>query len=169
MEAMLVWGLGLLAAAVLVLVVEVFLPSAGILLVVSVGCALAGIVCLFRYDPLWGLSGTLASLVLGPVTFFSLLKVWRHTPIGRRMVGEPSEEEVEAKRQAEQREQEQRARLLGAEGDAITDLRPVGVVRIRGERYDALSETLLIPAGTRVRVTIVEANQIKVRPVDSAS
>ncbi|GMV26547.1 MAG: hypothetical protein AMXMBFR58_25780 [Phycisphaerae bacterium] len=158
--------MALLAVAALLLVVEIFVPSAGLIATLSIGSALAGLVCLWRYDAVWGAVGTLGSMVAGPLIFFQGLKIWRHTSLGRKMVGEPSEEEIMARRAAEEREARELLALIGAEGEAVTDLRPVGVVRIKGKRYDALSETVLIPAGSRVRVTVAEAAQIKVRRID---
>ena len=38
-------------------------------------------------------------------------------------------------------------------------------IEIDGKRYDALSETVFVPAGTRVRVSVAEAAQVRVRPV----
>ncbi len=165
-NTLLIWGLALLGVAALLLVVEIFIPSAGLIATLSIASALAGIVFLWKYDALWGAIGTLGSMVAGPLIFFQGLKIWRHTPLGRKMVGEPSEEEIEARRAEADREAKELLALLGAEGEAVTDLRPVGVVRIKGKRFDALSETVLIPAGSKVRVTVAEANQIKVRPVD---
>ena len=49
------------------------------------------------------------------------------------------------------------------EGTALTDLRPIGLVEIAGQRYEVLSETHFIPTGTKVRVTHADLAQIKVR------
>lgn len=165
MEPLLIWGLSLLAAAALLLVIEVFVPSAGVIAVGATAVAIAGVVCLWRFDTLWGITGLTVVLIGGPGIFFYGLSVWRYTPLGRRMIGELTEEEREEQRRLEEKERDLRMALLGAEGTAITDLRPVGVVVINGQRHDALSESVLIPAGTKVRVTVVESNQVKVRPV----
>ncbi len=163
-EQLLLWGLGLLAVSLLLVVVEVFVPSGGLIAFVSLGCALGGLYCLFKYSTTWGIIGIALILVLGPTAFGFALKIWPSTPIGRKMLGEIPPEEVEAQRLAALKERERLMSLVGAQGKVLSDLRPVGVVQIDGERYDALSETGFIPAGTKVKVTIVEANQIKVRP-----
>jgi membrane-bound serine protease (ClpP class) len=165
MESLLFWGLGLLGASLLLVAIEIFVPSAGVIALVATAVALAGIVCLFRYDPLWGIGGTLAMLVAGPGVAIYGLQLWRHTPIGRKMIGEPSEEQVEAARIEEKREADARLAMIGREGTAATDLRPVGIVLIEGKRYDALAEAGIIAAGARVRVTVVEGAQLKVRAV----
>ena len=90
------------------------------------------------------------------------MKVMPSTPLGKKLlfgesgrhepvVPEDSGSELEA--------------LLGAEGEALTDLRPVGAARIEGQRIDVRSEVAFIPMGAKVRVTAVEGSQIKVRPM----
>lgn len=165
MEPKLLWGLGLLAASILLLVLEIFIPSAGVISFIAAGCAVVGVVSLFLYDAVWGVAGLLTMLIAGPGVFFWGLSLWRHTPIGRKIIGETDEEAVLAQRRAEEEAKLALQRMVGTEGIAATDLRPVGVVIINGQRYDALSEMSLIAAGTKVRVTVVDGNQIKVRAV----
>lgn len=165
MEPLFFWGLVLLGASVLLLVLEIFLPTGGALLFTACGVGIAGIVCLWRVDAMWGFLSLVFMAVAGPAIFFYGLSLWRHTPIGRKIIGEPTEEEVERQRLSEQQERDEQLKMVGTEGTAATDLRPVGVVIINGKRYDALSELGLIAAGTKVRVTVVESNQVKVRAV----
>lgn len=163
-EAMLFWGLGLLAASLLLIIVELFVPSGGLIAITAGVVAISGVVCLFRVSPTWGIIGIFAILLGGPSAFAFGLKIWPHTAIGRRMLGARSPEEEEAERLAEIRERERMAALVGRVGVVLSDLRPVGVVEVDGQRYDALSETSLIRAGTRIRVSIVEPTQVRVRP-----
>lgn len=164
-EVLLLWGLGLLAASLLLVVIELFVPSGGMISLISVTCALAGVYCLFRHSTTWGLAGLGAMLILGPLTLSFALKVWPNTPIGRRMMGDRPEEEVEAEQLAAIKDRERLASLVGAEGIVRTDLRPLGVIEIDGRRYDAISEVSFIRVGTRVRVSVAEANQLRVRPI----
>jgi membrane-bound serine protease (ClpP class) len=48
----------------------------------------------------------------------------------------------------------------GQEGEALTLLRPAGVVLLGGRRVDALSEGDFIPAGTKVKVSRVEGSKV---------
>lgn len=166
METMLLWGLGLLGVALLLVVVEIFVPSAGIIAVTAAVVAIAGIVCLFRYDTMWGVIGLLITLILTPVLFILGLKIWPSTPIGQKMMhGDETEEDRRRRAEAEIAAREERQALVGAEGEAVTDLHPVGAVRIDGERLDALAEVGWIESGTRVRVVSIADNQIKVRAI----
>lgn len=56
--------------------------------------------------------------------------------------------------------------LIGAEGVAITDLRPSGTVRVGAERLDVVSEVGFVPKGARVRVIRSEGYRHVVEPIE---
>jgi membrane-bound ClpP family serine protease len=91
MEPLLLWGLVLLAGALLLTIVEIFVPSGGLISLLAAAVAVAGIVCLWRYEASWGVSGLLGSLILLPTVFFGGLSLWTNTDAGRRAMGLPSE------------------------------------------------------------------------------
>ena len=73
-------------------------------------------------------------------------------------------EAAEDKRvEAVQAEIAARSELVDEEGTALTDLRPVGTVRVGDQKVEALAETGVISAGSRVRVVSVSDNQGRVR------
>jgi len=167
METMLVLGLGLILLGVLLVVIEAFVPSGGIIGLMAAVSAIAGVVMLFRHDTMWGVTGLLLVIVLGPMLFIWSIKLLPHTPLGKSIVGDTGEE-IAAKRDLEaSRWRETRNSLVDREGEALTDLIPVGVVRIDGQRHDAVAHGEMIDRGTRVRVVGVDGLQIRVRPVRS--
>jgi len=163
-EQELLWGIILLAAALALLLLEVFVPSMGIISIVGMGLGITGLVMLFRYDTITGFIGLAVMLVLGPMVVVFGMKVFPHTPVGRALIyGGKTEEQLEQEAAAKQAEADKTLALVGMEGEALSPLRPVGAVRIAGARYDALSELGMIPAGAKVKVTSVNGGQIKVR------
>jgi len=166
-EVFLLWGFGLFALAALILVLEMFIPSGGILGALSGIAAIAGVVSFFRHSTGWGLTSLGALIVLTPVSISLLIKVWPHTPVGKRMIlGSPGTEGAEhARSDALEREKErlELEALIGQEGEALTDLRPVGEVRLDGTRHEGLAMGPAIERGTRVRVVDVEGYTLKVR------
>lgn len=167
-ESALVLGLVLLAAALVLLVIDLFVPSAGILSLTAALVAVAGVVCLFTHDTTWGLIGMVTVIVMGPALFLLGLKVMPHTPIGRQLILRSpgvGDEDDDEDGPIGLPSPNALAALVGQEGEVLTELRPIGTVRIGESRYDALSETTWLPAGTRVRVVHAEAMQIRVRPV----
>ncbi|MBX3357060.1 MAG: hypothetical protein KF745_01400 [Phycisphaeraceae bacterium] len=160
-EAMLLWGIGLIAAALLLVFVEVFVPSGGLIAVVAAILAIAGVVCLFRVSMALGAVGSLAVLILAPTAGFFALSVLPSTPLGRKLIYGDSPPHDEPQEPVE----DPLAALVGQEGVALTDMRPIGAIRVGSERHQALSEVSYVRAGTRIRVTTVEGSQIKVRPL----
>lgn len=57
---------------------------------------------------------------------------------------------------------------VGAKGVAVTDLRPLGSVEIKGERFEARATSGTIAKGTDVRVTAVVAYALEVEPAERA-
>lgn len=56
--------------------------------------------------------------------------------------------------------------LVGKEGETVTDLRPVGTVRIDNSEYSAISNAQFIKKGTKVEVEQVDGTRILVKQTD---
>ena len=56
-------------------------------------------------------------------------------------------------------------RLAGAEGRALTPLRPAGTALLAGERVAVVSQGEFIPAGAAVRVVLIEGQRVVVQEV----
>lgn len=169
-SGLIMWGAILFGAAIVLVVVELFIPSGGLIGLLSGAAAIGSLVAFFQYDISWGIGAALTYLILIPIGILFFLKVWIHTSIGSRMIlgGSDGAEESDGST-AFQSEQDRRTRiqshqdLVGAMGTVETDLRPVGIVRIDNHRLDALSEQGFIKAGARIVVTDAYDNQLKVR------
>jgi len=162
-EPLLWWAFALIVGAVVILALELFVPSGGILGLLSAALGVAAVVCFWRVSPTWGVSSLVGLIVLTPMVVAFFVKVWPDTPMGRRMILAEDDDEVERRAMLINEERAREDSLVGAEGTAVTDLRPVGVVLLDGRRVDALAEGAWIEAGAPVRVTHVEGTRIKVR------
>ncbi len=163
-DALLIWGLALLGIAAILLFVEVFVPSGGMIAALSGVSALAGVVLLWSYDTTWGIIGLLAVLILGPTAIYWIFKMMPYTPMGRALLGGRPEEELEALEMREREHRLRRESLIGKTGVTLTDMRPVGDIEVDGETFEALAEHAWIDAGTPVIVTHADGMEIKVRP-----
>lgn len=162
-EPLLWWGIALFGSALLVLALELFIPSGGLLSLLCLGLAVSGVVCFFRVSNGAGLASTGAVLVMGPLAAYFFLKIYPDTPMGRRLIlGDPDGRPSGAGADDPSRDDAGGA-LVGAEGVAVTDMRPMGTVEIDGKRLEAAAELGLIHAGERVRVTAVEGVKVRVR------
>jgi membrane-bound ClpP family serine protease len=167
-EPMLIWAFGLLAAAVVILVLELFVPSGGVLGLLSGALAVASVVCFWRVSPAWGITSLAGLLILAPLVFTFFVKVWPDTTMGRKMILAEDDSEIERRALEESEERTREDSLIGVQGKALTDLRPVGVVLLDNQRVEALAEGAWIEAGQPVRVTHVEGTRIKVRAITNA-
>jgi membrane-bound ClpP family serine protease len=168
MESLLLLGITLILAGVLLIVLEVFVPSAGILSILAIGCIVAGNVFLFRFEPFWGWIGVLGSCVLAPTALWGAMTILPNTKLGREMMGPSGEEIAEQVREVQQQHMAERSPLLDKTGEALTDMRPSGTVLIEGERVDAIAVGGIIDRGAAVRVTHVDGLTIEVRAHESS-
>ena len=152
----LVWPIVLQAAAVLVILAEIFIPSGGVL-----GAIAAGLIGYSLYLVFTGLSHTAGILfvvndaILLPILVMAGLRVIARSPLTLSKtlsaVGGVSSQSPEM------------ARYLNLEGETLTDLRPSGIARIDGKRVDVATRGEYIEKNTPVYVSAVTGNQIIVR------
>jgi membrane-bound ClpP family serine protease len=157
----LLWSFVLLSLAVVFIALEVFLPSGGMLAFLACCSMIAAIVVGFMHGFRPGMTVTLATLVVLPLSVGLALKIWPKTPIGKRMVCVPPEgdEQVLPVAQLKQRET-----LVGRVGTATTKMLPSGEVEIAGEIFDAVTAGMAVEPGQVVEVIDVRANRIVVKP-----
>ena len=178
------WGVGLFGLAFLLVLVELFIPTGGILGLVAAGSAIGSVTAFFVYDTTFGTVALIIYLVLIPLLLWFFFKVWVNSPIARQFVlgatadgdaalqtsGEagddrgPDEDGHYHSTMARAARTRDLRSLIGAEGETVTQLRPIGVVKIDGRRIDAMAENGLIDSGVPVVVTDAYDNQLKVRP-----
>jgi len=156
-----VYAIVAFGCALALLVLEAFVPSGGVLGTIAAACAIGGIVMFFQFDTTWGMVSMAVTLLATPFVLAGMLWVWPNTPIGRALtLANDPPEQAEAPR-----EPEPGAIAVGVEGEALTELRPIGACRLNGKRVDCIAQTGLIKRGTKVRVVYVDAMAVKVKPV----
>ena len=171
-DAYLMWGFILAAAALGLLIIELLIPSGGLLGLLCGIAAIASIIAFFQYDTMFGIASVLAYLILTPVLVVFIFKLWIQSPLAKRLVlggdvqgqSDGDQDLLKTAEKTRLKRLEGLRQLIGAEGVTVTDLRPVGFVKIDGQRLDAMAESGTVDADTPVVVTEVYDNQIKVRP-----
>jgi membrane-bound ClpP family serine protease len=155
-----IWAIGLMAVALLLLVMEMFIPSGGGLSFMAAVAIVAAIAVAFYADGIRGGTTFLGITVMClPLLFWGFVKWWPDTPIGRILVARPpTENEIIP-------DDHGLHELIGRFGQTTTPMLPSGVIRISGRSYDALSEGLPIDEGTRIKVLSVSGAQVMVRSV----
>jgi membrane-bound ClpP family serine protease len=165
MESLL-WPCLLLMLGVALIVLELFVPSGGLLSVMAVVAVVASIVVAFADSLVTGTLTLLFATVVVPVVVAGAIKWWPHTPIGKLvLIKRPtSEDEVLPDTEPYQ----VRERMVGKFGVAKSELLLSGDVLIEGRVYDAVSNGMPISAGQPVKVVDMNMRRIVVRPMTEA-
>jgi membrane-bound ClpP family serine protease len=153
----------LLMVGFALIIAEIFLPSGGLILVM---CVIAFAASFWAaYKAWYGVSSLafglyLASLViLIPAFVIGSFQVFPRTPMGKRLIGAPTLEEVTPYAE----EQAHLQSLIGHIGKTITPLIPGGMVSVNGERLHAFSEGVLIDPGVAVEILDARGTRVLVR------
>lgn len=157
----LVWALMLIAVAVVVMVIELFLPSAGVLGFLAGGLVLASLFMAYRSSFLVGSIFLMAVLICLPILIYGLLQMWPHTPIGKRiLLSEPDLDQILPPSMFSND-------LVGQIGISKTKMLPSGTIVVNRQKLDAVSSGFPIDANQAVKITAVRANRIYVEPYEN--
>lgn len=158
------WPIVCLVAGLLLLFVEVFIPSGGLIGFLSIGMLVVSLWLGFTHSTTTGLALLVSLLVLLPMTLGLAVKLWPKTPMGKRLILRPPDaDELLPESFGPPLEH-----LIGQFGRTLTPLRPSGAVDFEGRRLDGLSEEGLIPTGSLVQAVQVRGHQLVVRLAPSS-
>jgi len=163
------WAIIAILLGILFLSLEIFLPSGGLLMILSLFFVGAGVVLIFFTPESEGGGATtgiitiVGLLVLLPVIGGVLFYYWPYTPMGKAVfLKEPSEEEATVVTEAQQAFEQ----LQGQIGKTVTMHQPSGATEVKGKRYDSTTEGVFVDAGQYVKVVAVKGSQLVVRLVN---
>ena len=158
-----IWPIACMAVGLILLIVEVFVPSGGLIGFLAIGLLGISLWQAFAISASAGGVFLLALVGLLPATLALAVHLWPRTPMGKWIFLKPPEPEDVAPEPTGPRLEH----LIGQFGRTLTPLRPSGLVDFEGRRHDSLSEEGLIPADTLVRAVKVRSGQLVVRIVPS--
>ena len=165
MDSNAVFAILLLIIGLAILTAEVFIPTGGLLGVITFLSLIVSLVFAYRA---WGTSHPnvfgafcVMLLLLVPTVFGFGLYLLPRTSLGKKVLLEAPE----SKNLTPYPEESLRLdKLVGRFGTALTMLNPGGLVRLDGERLHALSEGLSIEPGASVEIINIRGTSIIVRP-----
>jgi membrane-bound ClpP family serine protease len=163
----LLWVLVLILIGLGVMVLEVFVPSGGILGFVSVLALVAGIATAFLEQGAVAGMAALGVVVLAvPAVLAVAFRWFPETPLGRRVLPPPPD----AAELLPDPARRKRAReLVGRQGRTVSELLPWGGVEIDGVVVESMSESGPIDAGTLVDVIGAQGTAVVVRRAEPAA
>ncbi len=162
-----VWVAALFLIGIGVIVLEVFVPSGGVLGFVSVAAIIAAIATAFLELGVGAGTAMIAlSVVVVPVVLGLAFRWFPETPLGRRVLPAPPEPadvvpDAPGRRRARD--------LVGQRGRTTSDLLPWGTVEVGSESLDGVSEGGPIDAGSEIIVVAAQGAAVVVRPAPVAA
>jgi membrane-bound ClpP family serine protease len=160
----LLWVASLLLLGLGVMVLEVFVPSGGILGFVSIAALVAAVATAFlEQGATAGMMALAVVVVAVPAVLAVAFRWFPETPLGRRVLP-PAPEAADVLPDLERRRH--RRELVGHSGLAVSELLPWGRVEIDGETVEAMSEGGPIEAGAAVEAVGVQGTALVVRIVE---
>jgi membrane-bound ClpP family serine protease len=156
-----IWAALAMLLGLLLLMLEFFIPSAGVLGFLAFVALLVSLVMAFSADLYWGVGFLGAMVVALPGVIMLALHWFPYTPVGRRILLQPPGDVGDEPEPTTSSLTE----LIGRIGKAGTMMLPSGAVEIDGRNYDAVSRGMPIESGQYVRVVEAHSNRIVVVPV----
>lgn len=156
------WYLALLAAGLLLIAAEVFIPGgvAGVIGGLALLAAMA--VGLLVFPAPWGFISAISIVVFGGLALLLWVQIFPRTRTGRRITLRSDGADFKSGAPLP-------AELLGATGEALTALRPAGTALIAGKRYDVLADGgVWLAAGSALRVSAIRDGHVLVRDAGAA-
>ena len=149
----------LFIACAVLLVLEIFVPSFGLLTLLALASLAGGVVIFFNYGPVLGWVGVANAVVLIPIVWIITYKVFPDTRFGKSVtLSEPDRDKGDAIPDTNVLEG-----MNGCVGVVLTPLRPVGMCDFDGRRLECVAETGYVEKDKKVRVIHVEGTQLTVR------
>lgn len=154
----------LYCAAVVVAFVDIFVPSGGMLLILAMSAALASILFGFRSGNTMGM--TMLTIVIASIPIFAVvaIKIWPHTPIGKRIILSLPQNEAGALDGANRK----LTQWIGTVVLTDSPLMPSGQIRIGPQYLNAIAESGVIEEGQNVAVVGVKERNLIVRLTEEA-
>ena len=162
----------MLAIAVALFFVEVFLPTGGVVGAAAGLAAAGGVVCLYWRDSTLGLLAATGVILALPFAIAIAMKVAPDAPFARWITLKDAQEPLTPHNRMEpvrpvSPESDNHRSKVGTTGQTLTPLFPVGTCLINGKREECLARHGTIEKGTDIRVVAVDGTEVYVAPVDN--
>ena len=152
-----IYHIAVFLAGVLLIIVEILLPTVGLLAGLGVAAMLYSIVLALGGD-IGALAALGIALVIAVVLFLLIVSRLPSSRLWNKIVLQKSSRTEEGYVSAAERTE-----LVGKTGEVLTELRPSGTARIDGRPVDVISEGAFIQKGKSIVVLSVNGSRVVVR------
>ena len=133
---------------------EIYLPG-GVVGFLGALALLGAAICGTQFNAPWNILSVLLIVILAAVAIWLWIRFFPRSKMGRKLTLEADGSRFKPVADSHA--------LVGAEGEALSTLRPAGLALLGGQRVDVVAESSWIGAGAKVRVIEVAGNRIVVR------
>ncbi len=158
---MLSYAIILLIAGMMLVLLEAFIPSGGILGFLATAALVTAVVLAFRENNTTGFIFLTITIITVPTFVIIGLKIFPKTPIGKRLILSPAVETSDQRGTAGVSDKDY-SRFMGKTGKTATQLRPSGIVEIGDDRISAVADGEMIEPNVEVVVIKIEGNSVVV-------
>ena len=152
-----IYHIAVFLVGVLMIIVEILLPTVGLLAGLGVAAMLYSIVLALGGD-IGALAALGIALVIAVVLFLLIVSRLPSSRLWNKIVLQKSSRAEEGYVSAAERTE-----LVGKTGEVLTELRPSGTARIDGRPVDVISEGAFIQKGKSIVVLSVNGSRVVVR------
>lgn len=139
------------------IILEFFVPTAGLIGIIGGGCVITGIVFTYmNYGTMAGSIFLICCAIVGPVILILYFKIFPKSFMGKRLILHKSMKKDEGFVSGEMGIEE----LTGKSGITETKLRPIGRAEIDDKIYNVTTEGEFIEADKKIYVIKIEGNRI---------
>lgn len=161
----LIWAVLLVALAAALVVLELIIPSGGLVSLLSVSAIVISIVIVtLQYGWRAGALYFTVAVFVAPFIVAGLIRWLPSSPLGEMIMNLPHQPSDEERPERIDEAEQQRRDMVGKIGRARTKMLPGGVIELGGRRYDAVSRGPAIDPGQLVEVVEVDGFRILVQP-----
>ena len=147
--------------AVVLAIIDLFIPSGGMLLILAVFAAVGSVLLGFRSSYNTGLGMMALAFCSVPAFAVLAIKIWPMTPIGKRIILQRPQS-----KKGDLTDSVEHDALIGAVVSTASPLMPTGQIQVGHRRLGATAKTGIIESGQRVRVLDFRERNFVVEPTN---
>jgi len=159
---LLTWAIILLVLGIGLVVLEVLLPSGGLIGLMAAAVLVASVVFGFKHSSVAGVVILVVLVIFVPSVIVLGFKALPHTRVGRKLMLIRTSKALSRDRGVAGVSDQDYDALLGKTGRTVTPLRPSGIAEIDDQRYSVVSKGEMIDDSTDIVVVKIEGNSIVV-------
>ncbi len=143
------------------IIIEFFVPAAGIIGIVGIGSIIGGIILAYiNYGTTIGTIYLLSALIIVPVVVIFYFRRFPESFMGKRLILHDSQKQKDG---FTSYTEDKYSSLINKNGESLTTLRPAGSVKIENKKYSVVTSGEFIDKGQNVKVVKIEGSRIIVR------